>query len=51
LGATLLAALLSFGMGSDKVPALIAAGLAILAGICSVARLKPTLLHPRAPVP
>jgi len=43
LGATLLAALLSFGIGSDKVPALIAAGLAVLAGICSVARLRPTL--------
>src|SRR4029077_14593623 len=43
LGATLLAALLSFGIGSDKAPALIAAGLAILAGICSVARLSPSL--------
>jgi len=43
LGATLLAALLSFGIGSNKVPALIAAGLAILAGICSVAQLSPTL--------
>jgi DHA2 family multidrug resistance protein-like MFS transporter len=49
LGATLLAALLSFGIGSNKVPALIAAGLAILAGICSVARLSPTLRGPRAP--
>jgi DHA2 family multidrug resistance protein-like MFS transporter len=43
LGATLLAALLSLGIGSNRVPALIAAGLAILAGICSVARLSPTL--------
>jgi DHA2 family multidrug resistance protein-like MFS transporter len=43
LGATLLAALLSFGIGGDKVPALIAAGLAMLAGICSVARLSPAL--------
>jgi DHA2 family multidrug resistance protein-like MFS transporter len=43
LGATLLATLLSFGIGSDKAPALIAAGLAILAGLCSVARLSPTL--------
>jgi DHA2 family multidrug resistance protein-like MFS transporter len=51
LGATLLAALLSFGIGSDKAPALIAAGLAILAGICSVARLSPTLsgAPPRSP--
>jgi len=43
LGATLLAALLSFGIGSNRVPALIAAGLAMLAGICSVARLSPAL--------
>jgi DHA2 family multidrug resistance protein-like MFS transporter len=43
LGATLLAALLSFGIGSNKVPALIAAGLAVLAGVCSVARLSPAL--------
>lgn len=39
LGATLLAALLSFGAGSNRVPALVAAGLALLAGVCSVARL------------
>lgn len=39
LGATLLAALLSFGVGNDRVPALVAAGLALLAGLCSVARL------------
>jgi DHA2 family multidrug resistance protein-like MFS transporter len=43
LGATLLAALLSFGVGSNRVPALVAAGLALLAGICSVARLSPIL--------
>jgi DHA2 family multidrug resistance protein-like MFS transporter len=41
LGATLLAALLSVGVGSGPVPALLAAGLALLAGICSVARLRP----------
>jgi MFS transporter, DHA2 family, multidrug resistance protein len=40
LGATLLAALLSLGVGSTRVPALVAAGLAFGAGICSVARLK-----------
>jgi MFS transporter, DHA2 family, multidrug resistance protein len=43
LGATLLAALLSFGVGSNRVPAFVAAGLALLAGICSVARLRPSL--------
>jgi MFS transporter, DHA2 family, multidrug resistance protein len=46
LGATLLAALLSVGVGSDRVPALVAAGLALLAGICSIARLSPTLKNP-----
>ncbi len=43
LGATLLAALLSFGVGSNRVPALVAAGLALFAGICSVARLSSAL--------
>ena len=43
LGATLLAALLSAGIGSDRVPALVAAALAVLAGVCSVARLNPAL--------
>jgi len=40
LGATLLATLLSLGVGSTRVPALVAAGMAFAAGICSVARLK-----------
>ena len=43
LGATLIAALLSFGLGSNRAPALLAAGLATLAGALSVARLNPTL--------
>jgi MFS transporter, DHA2 family, multidrug resistance protein len=43
LGATLLAALLSVGVGGGPVPALLAAGLALLAGICSVARLRATV--------
>lgn len=43
LGATLLAALLSAGVGSGPVPALLAAGLAFLAGVCSLARLRPML--------
>ena len=42
-GATLAAALLAFGFGSGTVPALIAAGLAASAGLCSVARLNPAL--------
>jgi DHA2 family multidrug resistance protein-like MFS transporter len=43
LGATLLATLLSLGLGGGQIPALVAAGLAVLAGVCSVARLSPTL--------
>jgi DHA2 family multidrug resistance protein-like MFS transporter len=39
LGATLLAGLLNLGYGSNATPALIAAALALCAGICSVARL------------
>jgi MFS transporter, DHA2 family, multidrug resistance protein len=41
LGATLLAALLSVGVGTGPLPALVAAGLAMLAGVCSIARLSP----------
>jgi MFS transporter, DHA2 family, multidrug resistance protein len=40
LGATLFAALLSLGVGGDLVPALAAAGLALVAGMCSAARLR-----------
>jgi DHA2 family multidrug resistance protein-like MFS transporter len=36
LGATLLAALLAIGVGNDRVPALVAAGLALLSGMCTV---------------
>jgi DHA2 family multidrug resistance protein-like MFS transporter len=43
LGATLLAALLAVGVGSNRVPALLAAALACLAGLCSVARLSSRL--------
>jgi MFS transporter, DHA2 family, multidrug resistance protein len=39
LGATVLAALLSVGIGSGPAPALLAAALTLLAGICSLARL------------
>jgi DHA2 family multidrug resistance protein-like MFS transporter len=46
LGATLVAALLALGDGSGPVPGLVAAGLAVLAGLCSLARLNPTLRRP-----
>jgi DHA2 family multidrug resistance protein-like MFS transporter len=42
LGATVMAALLSMGLGSNQAPALVAATLAAIAGVCSVARLNPT---------
>jgi DHA2 family multidrug resistance protein-like MFS transporter len=40
LGATLMATLLVVGAGDGRVPALIAAALAVIVGLCSVARLK-----------
>jgi MFS transporter, DHA2 family, multidrug resistance protein len=43
LGATLVAALLSLGIGANRIPAFVAAGLAMLAGLCSVARLSSTV--------
>lgn len=42
LGATLMAALLAIGLGNGRVPALVAAGLTVIAGLCSVARLRVT---------
>lgn len=46
LGATLAAALLALGLGSGSVPPLIAAGLAVIAGLCSLARPNPGLRNP-----
>ncbi|MDB5689239.1 MAG: transporter, partial [Sphingomonas bacterium] len=46
LGATLVATLLALNLGGGPTPALIAAGLALLAGLCSVARLRPALHNP-----
>lgn len=46
IGATLVAALLAFGIGDGMTPPLIAAGLALVAGLCSVARLRPSLRNP-----
>jgi MFS transporter, DHA2 family, multidrug resistance protein len=42
-GSTLLALLLSLGLGGGPKPALTAAGLALVAGVCSVARLRPSV--------
>lgn len=46
IGATLVAALLAFGIGDGMTPPLISAGLALVAGLCSVARLRPSLRNP-----
>ena len=45
-GATLVAALLAMGVGAGMTPALVAAGLALIAGICSLARLRPSVRNP-----
>lgn len=45
-GATLVAALLAMGVGGGSAPALVAAGLALVAGLCSLARLRPSLRNP-----
>ena len=46
MGATLAAALLAGGIGSGAVPPLVAAGLALIAGLCSIARLRPSIRRP-----
>jgi DHA2 family multidrug resistance protein-like MFS transporter len=46
-GATLVAALLAASLGSGPAPALAAAGLALIAGLCSVARLRPSIRNPQ----
>jgi DHA2 family multidrug resistance protein-like MFS transporter len=48
LGATLVATLLAVGLGEGRVPPLVATGLALIAGLCSLARLNPTLRRPTA---
>ena len=45
-GATLVAALLALGVGAGAIPPLVAAGLALVAGLCSLARLRPSIRNP-----
>ncbi len=45
-GATLVAALLALGVGAGSVPPFAAAGLALIAGLCSIARLRPSVREP-----
>ncbi|MGJ3626503.1 hypothetical protein AB5I41_05690 [Sphingomonas sp. MMS24-JH45] len=46
-GATLVAALLALGIGGGATPPLVAAGLALVAGLCSLARLRPSVRNPQ----
>jgi DHA2 family multidrug resistance protein-like MFS transporter len=48
LGATVVAALLAANLGAGRTPAFVAAALAGIAGICSVARLRPAIDERRA---
>lgn len=45
-GATLVAALLALGVGAGRTPPFIAAGFALVAGLCSIARLRPAIRNP-----
>ncbi|CAN5663207.1 MFS transporter [soil metagenome] len=45
-GATLVATLLALGVGGNMTPPLVAAGLAVIAGGCSLARLRPAIRNP-----
>ena len=45
-GATLVAGLLAVNVGAGRVPPLVAVGLALVAGLCSVARLRPAIRNP-----
>jgi MFS transporter, DHA2 family, multidrug resistance protein len=51
LGATLVATLLASNLGSGPIPALVAAGLAVIAGLCSIARLTTVQRRPDEPPP
>lgn len=46
LGATMVAALLAVGLGSGRIPPLVAAGLALVAGLCSLASRRPAFRNP-----
>ena len=47
-GATLVAGLLALGVGAGATPPFVAAGLALAAGLCSLARLRPAIRTPGA---
>jgi DHA2 family multidrug resistance protein-like MFS transporter len=39
--------LLAAGIGAGRVPAFVAAALALVAGLCSLARLRPSIRNPQ----
>jgi DHA2 family multidrug resistance protein-like MFS transporter len=45
-GATLVAALLALGIGAGATPPLVSAGFALVAGLCSLSRLRPSIRNP-----
>ena len=47
-GATVIAALLAMGVGAGVTPLYVAGGFALVAALCSVARLSPSIRQPRA---
>jgi len=46
-GATLVAALLALEVGAGRVPPFVSVGLAVVAGLCSLARLRPSIRNPK----
>ncbi|HEY0314850.1 MAG TPA: MFS transporter [Sphingomonas sp.] len=48
VGATLVASLLAAGWGEGPTPPFVSTGLTVIAGLCSLARLNPTLRRPAA---
>lgn len=46
-GATLVALLLALGVGAGDVPPFVAAGLGLVAGLCSLSRLRPSIRNPQ----
>lgn len=46
-GATVVAALLALDLGVGRVPPFVAVGLAVVAGLCSLSRLRPSIRNPQ----
>ncbi|MBN8814496.1 MAG: MFS transporter [Sphingomonas sp.] len=46
-GATVVALLLAMQIGSGRVPPLVSVGLCVVAGLCSIARLRPSIRNPQ----